>query len=155
MKLSGLDIAKYILSKRKCTHLELEKLTYLCYADYLCKYKKRLCEDFIYAFTFGPVVDSVYERYSRNHEILGGEISESVAKSRILFLSDGAEKASSIDLTLQKYMKCTAHQMVQITHSKGSPWDMKDASKAYQIIDDDLIMERHFIEEEYFEKHYS
>ena len=48
LQITGLDVAKYILTKRKCTHLALEKLTYLCYADYLCKYKKRLCEDTIY-----------------------------------------------------------------------------------------------------------
>lgn len=60
LKLSGLDIAKYILSKRRCTHLELEKLTYLCYADYLCEFGKKLCDDTIYAFTYGPVVESVF-----------------------------------------------------------------------------------------------
>lgn len=37
-QLKGLDIAKYILCETKCTHLKLEKLVYLCYADYLCKY---------------------------------------------------------------------------------------------------------------------
>ena len=29
---------------------------------------------------------------------------------------------------------------------------MKDASKQYQMIEDDLILERHSIEEEYFQK---
>lgn len=42
--------------------------------------------------------------------------------------------------------------MVNITHAKGSPWDMKDASKTYQTIDDELIIEKHCIEEQYFEK---
>ena len=36
-KLKGIDIAKYILSKIKCTQLKLQKLVYLCYADYLWK----------------------------------------------------------------------------------------------------------------------
>ena len=33
--LNGFDVAKYILCKIKCTHLKLEKLVYLCFADYL------------------------------------------------------------------------------------------------------------------------
>lgn len=154
LQITGLDIAKYILTKRKCTHLALEKLTYLCYADYLCKYKKRLCEDTIYAFTYGPVVDSVYEKYSRHKEVLGLDITESIAKSRILLLPDGMEKIGSIEETLEKYEKCSASDMVAITHAKGSPWDMKDASKYYQVIDDELIMERHSVEVDFFEKQF-
>ena len=37
--LSGLDVANYILSKVKCTHLSLEKLVYFAYADYLCDFQ--------------------------------------------------------------------------------------------------------------------
>ena len=40
--LKGLDVAKYILSKVKCTHLKLEKLVYLCFAEYLCQYGREL-----------------------------------------------------------------------------------------------------------------
>lgn len=40
--LKGIDIAKYILSKQLCTHLELEKLVYLCFANYLCATHKTL-----------------------------------------------------------------------------------------------------------------
>lgn len=61
--LSGLDVAKYILCKVRCTHLKLEKLVYLCFADYLCKYDKELYKDYMYAYKYGPVVKSVYDRY--------------------------------------------------------------------------------------------
>ena len=55
-KLSSLDVADYILTKFKCTHTRLEKLTYFCYADYLCRYNQKLFDDKIYAFKYGPVV---------------------------------------------------------------------------------------------------
>ena len=152
IKLSGLDIAKYILTKRNCTHLELEKLLYLCYADYLCMYKKRLCENTIYAFRYGPVMDSVYEKYSHHNGLLGSDLTTLVAQSRILLLPDGKEKLESIERTLEKYSKCSAYDMVNITHAKGSPWASKDSSKWYQIIEDSLIQEKHSVEEEYFEK---
>ena len=37
--LTGLDVAVYILSRIKCTHLSLEKLVYFSYADYLCDWE--------------------------------------------------------------------------------------------------------------------
>lgn len=51
-KLQGIDVAKYILSKIKCTQLKLQKLVYLCFANYLCDKGKVLFIDKIYAFKY-------------------------------------------------------------------------------------------------------
>ena len=67
--LSGLDVAKYILSKKSCTQLKLQKLVYYCYADYFCSFHKRLFEDQIYAFELGPVVKSVREKFKGSCKI--------------------------------------------------------------------------------------
>nr|DAG39526.1 MAG TPA: hypothetical protein [Bacteriophage sp.] len=156
--LTGLDVANYILSKIKCTHLSLEKLVYFAYADYLCKYSKRLFEDRIFAFKHGPVVDSVYETYKRSGSMyvkafeFGVDsdvevgVKELPARSRILFAKDGAEKLSSIDRTIQKYGKYTAGALVAFTHRAGSPWSQVDSTKAYQPISDELIMAHHYVE---------
>lgn len=156
--LTGLDVATYILSKVKCTHLSLEKLVYFAYADYLCKHSERLFEDSIYAFSHGPVIDSVYETYKKSgyeyveqpvHESdrdLRTGVKEMPAKSRILFAKDGAEKLRSIDQTIEKYGKYTAGALVSFTHRKGSPWSYVDSRKAYQIISDELIKKYHYIE---------
>ena len=156
--LIGLDVATYILSKIKCTHLSLEKLVYFAYADYLCEHSERLFEDQIYAFTHGPVVDSVYETYKRSgsqyvkplefgddSNVRTG-VKELPARSRILFAKDGAEKLRSIDQTIQKYGKYTAGTLVDFTHRSGSPWSYVDSARAYQIISDELIMAHHHIE---------
>lgn len=87
-------------------------------------------------------------------EILGGEINETVAKSRILLLPDGLEKIKSIEDSLKKYEGCSASDMVNNTHANGSPWAMKDASKNYQIIDDKIILEKHSVEEEYYQRNF-
>lgn len=156
--LTGLDVAAYILSKIKCTHLSLEKLVYFAYADYLCEHSKRLFEDRIYAFTHGPVVDSVYKTYKRSgsqyikplefgidSDVQAG-IKELPARSRILFAKDGAEKLRSIDRTIQKYGSYSAGALVDITHRIGSPWSYVDSSKAYQTISDELITAYHYVE---------
>ena len=156
--LTGLDVAAYILSKIKCTHLSLEKLVYFAYADYLCEHFERLFEDRIYAFTRGPVVDSVYETYKRSgsqyvkplefgdDSVVKAGVKELPARSRILFAKDGAEKLLSIDKTIEKYGKYTAGVLVDLTHRAGSPWSYVDSSRAYQIISDELIMAHHYIE---------
>ena len=156
--LTGLDVATYILSKIKCTHLSLEKLVYFAYADYLCEHSECLFEDRIFAFTHGPVVDSVYETYKRSgsqyvkplefgddSDVRVG-IKELPARSRILFAKDGAEKLRSIDQTIQKYGKYTAGALVDRTHRAGSPWSHVDSTRAYQIISDELIRAHHHVE---------
>ena len=158
--LSGLDVANYILSKIKCTHLSLEKLVYFAYADYLCEHSERLFEDKIFAFTHGPVVDSVYETYKRSgfqyvKSLEFGDdsnvqigVKELPAKSRILFAENGAEKLLSIDHTIQKYGKYTARELVNLTHRSSSPWSHVNSAKAYQPISDELILTHHYVESE-------
>jgi len=98
-ELIGIDVAKYILSKIKCSHLKLEKLVYMCFAEYLCNTGKELFKDKIYAYKFGPVVKSVYDKYRKygykdieTEEINSDGILELPAKSRILFAIDGLNK---------------------------------------------------------------
>lgn len=151
--LTGLDVARYILSKVKCTHLKLEKLVYLCFADYLCKYDKELYKDEIYAYKYGPVVDSVYERYkgSGYNEIEQDDIDidttgikEMPSRSRILFAEDGIEKINSIDDTLEKYGNFSANQLVHLTHKDLIPWDMAGrGTQQYVVIDNEIIKKFH------------
>ena len=155
--LSGLDVAKYILSKVHCTHLSLEMLVYLSYADYLCDTSERLFEDLIYAFKCGPVVSSVYSTCSEDgsrhigslcesdHNI-DATIDEMAISSRILFARNGTKKLTSIDRTIEKYGKCSASELVELTHRDGAPWSYVDSSKKYQRITDDLIAKYHCVE---------
>ncbi len=154
-KLLGIDIAKYILAIRTCTHLELEKLVYMCYADYLCKTGKRLFEDKIYAFKYGPVVETVYKKYKGKkiidkeaevEEMLDSNFEKLPARSRILFAEDGLNKIIQIEETLKHYSACTASKLVEITHVKNGPWDYVDKSAQFAEITDEAIIQRHYKE---------
>ena len=119
--LSGLDVANYILSKIRCTHLSLEKLVYYAYADYLCEHSERLFEDHIYAFRHGPVINSVYETFKRS----------------------GSQYVKPFEFGDDKY---SAGALVDLTHRAGTPWSYVDSSVAYQEISDNLIMAYHHVE---------
>lgn len=155
-KLKGIDIAKYILSKTQCTQLKLQKLVYLCFADYLCDTGKELFTDPIYAFRYGPVVDTVYKKYKKygykpieeEKEPIDTTVSEMPAKSRILFAEDGTEKIISIEGTLKKYGQLTARQLVDLTHRANTPWTMTQKSTwiFYSEIKSNIIKEYHKFE---------
>lgn len=154
-ELCGMDVAKYILSLIKCTHLKLEKLVYLCYADYLQKTNKRLFQDFIYAFKLGPVVDTVYNRYKEygseliDDQVINSEhIQELPSRSRILFAKDGEEKLKSIHQTILKYGKYSASKLVEITHRQGTPWEVSyRQEESFVPIQDEVILKYHKNEE--------
>ena len=156
-KLQGIDIAKYILSKITCTQLKLQKLVYFCFANYLCETGKELFTDKIYAFKYGPVVDTVYKKYKEygyksiereTEEIDSKNIHEMPAKSRILFAEDGTEKILSIEKTLKKYGSLSAAELVDLTHKNNSPWSRTSKSIwiSYSPIKIDTIKEYHKFE---------
>lgn len=150
--LTGLDVAHYILTMVRCTHLSLEKLAYFSYADYLCESGERLFEDKIYAFGYGPVVDTIYRAYKNSgyeyvspqeDSAVTPDVGEMPAKSRILFARGGLDKLLSVNRTVEKYGALSARELVGLTHRKDSPWSMADSSKKFQVISDELILERH------------
>lgn len=157
--LDGIDIAKYIVSKVQCTQLKLQKLTYFCYADYLCKNNmdKKMFYDKIFAYQYGPVVETVLERYKwygykkidEGKDIKIETKNEMPAISRILFAKDGNEILQSINGTLKKYGELKASELVSLTHKENTPWkitrDLFDNKRAE--ITDDLIFKYHKNEE--------
>ena len=159
-KLEGIDVAKYILSKVKCTQLKLQKLVYFCFADYLCDTGKELFTDKIFAFKYGPVVESVYKKYKEygykpieeeTVNIDSIHISEMPAKSRILFAEDGTEKMMSIDKTLKTYGDVSASELVDLTHRENAPWAQSSKNisklKPYSLMKLDTIRDCHKFEE--------
>jgi uncharacterized phage-associated protein len=166
--LTGMDVAKYILSKQDCTHTRLEKLTYMCYADYLCATTERLFVDQIYAFQYGPIVDGVYQQFRGHSKVHPGFTIDDVGddetrysmdlriqmRSRILFSEDGDMKMESIDRTLERYRLVRTDELVELTHTEGSPWYVaRDRVKecpdslAYTKISDEDIIKCHHVEE--------
>ena len=142
--LSGLDVARYILSIIPCDHLKLEKLTYMAYADYYCKYNTGLFSDRIYAYKYGPVITSVYKRFKKKKTTLYAEDDTEIndkkelhmaIKSRLMSSKNGLDKVFSIEETLNKYGNLTGKELVKITHKKNTPWSIVgfDDTKPKQI----------------------
>lgn len=146
LELSSLDIAKYILSKFGCTHLQLEKLTYFCHAEYLCAYKVPLFKDKVCAFDNGPICYDAYQAFKKCPQwgFVDKLEDEIVIRSRILSSKNGLDKLESIDMTLKKYMEFTAEELVNITHKDMTPWDFcYEQGSMYKEIPNDIIIALH------------
>lgn len=162
---SGSVVGSYILSVCPCTHTRLEKLAYYCYADYLCATGEKLFEDKIFAFDYGPVVESIYRQYSQESKDSPGSVIKHSGKpldddeviqfgkqykmpyrSRIIFAEDGLKKIESIDATLASLKDVSTAELVERTHRDGSPWSHTKPRKYHTEISDSSITAYHSIE---------
>lgn len=151
--ISALDIAKYIASATKVTHLKLQKLIYFVYEEYLLAYKESLFKEKIVAYQYGPVIEEVY----REFKIYGRDTIQTIDDSFVLsdredVLSTGSGAAMKISAfpkskelleilcdVIVKYEDYTANDMVNLTHEKNSPWSKVYAPNENREITDEVI----------------
>lgn len=149
--ITAYDVAKYIITSHAYCHTKIQKLVYMCYADYLIKYKKKLFDDSISAWNYGPVIPSLYKIMKKFiHAEIGTKKElktnlkyandDIVMKARIMSSEDGINKISSIDETLSKYKDYYPNDLVELTHNEDSPWSH---TKQGDIITDDCILKYH------------
>lgn len=131
-KLTAVDVAKLLISNMALSNLKLQKLLYLYYTDYLLSTGKKLFDEPIEAWKFGPVVASVYELYKANgakrinddkgskFTVVDGDVPPILAK----FVSqpDSLEMFESLKRVITKYGDKTANELVNITHRAHTPW---------------------------------
>lgn len=121
-KYSALDIAKYLICKFNSeeniiTQLKLQKLLYFIEAYYMAFYDKYALyiEDF-YAWTYGPVIKEVYDKYKifMSEAIIEEDCNNLITLDQIT--------KDSIDTICSAFGKLTAYDLIKITHLQGSPW---------------------------------
>ncbi|MBQ7503084.1 DUF4065 domain-containing protein [bacterium] len=130
------DVAKYILWRNTAdgtpaSNLRLQKLLYFAWVVYYKNFRKRLFEDAICAWKFGPVVPSVYYEYC---QYAGLPI-------RVYEKPSYADDLIILDKLMAKYFKQTTSDLVKETHAPGKPWDIvfNNGSGNRQIIAFSLI----------------
>ncbi|MFC6465146.1 Panacea domain-containing protein [Marinilactibacillus sp. GCM10026970] len=147
----AMDVATFILALKSMSHLKLQKLLYLAYADYLSRYKEPLFKDDIVSYKYGPIVEKVYQLFKKYgaEEITDSEkyafcVKDTVVPPLLMKLSNsnkGEEAIESILNTIDHYESYTANQLVTLTHSKDSPWSKTYSTdqKNTVIIDENIL----------------
>ena len=116
---TAMRVAEYIITKSyenrtPVSNLKLQKLLYFVQGQAIKVYGERAFTERIEAWDYGPVVRSVYLKF----RIFGaGPICREYP---IVSLTD--ETKDLIDEVINKYNGSSAWDLVQLTHTKGTPW---------------------------------
>ncbi|MED1404270.1 DUF4065 domain-containing protein [Bacillus mycoides] len=154
-ELSPTDVSKFILSILPSSHLKLQKLIYFSYAEFLLQTGTKLFKEPLVAFKYGPVVESVFQKY----KVHGFTIIDSIEDETICYSTESLAITPSImkvassehgDVAiacilkvLQQYGRFSAGDLVDKTHQVGGPWDRVYTPGANCEITDDLIIQYH------------
>ena len=119
----AIDVANFFIEmmqydEEKLTNLKLNKMLYYAQGHCLKRTGKRLFEDDIQAWDYGPVVESVYQAFKQygNNGIVHtcGEFN----------VDDFTEDEQRLLLDIGRvYGQYSGTDLVNKTHAKGSPWD--------------------------------
>ncbi len=144
---SALEIANYIvyLLKDVCedlTNMKLNKLIYFAQGQYLKETGKPLFNDNIEAWDYGPVVESVYQKYKRFNNKPISIYNKRMANTISMEVSDFLIGIS------RKYGKFTASSLVSKTHMINSPWDQVYQGKERHVLIPVNIIKEYFINHE-------
>lgn len=140
-----MDIAKIILSNGKYSHLELQKLVYFVYCEYLTLYGEDVFLDDFEAWRHGPVIPDIYHSFKDygDRKIAKYKDSDIFPEiySRLVKIPGYDDLIEAIDKTLDKYGGSTAWKLVNETHVPDGPWDTvyQNGKGQNKIIPKDLI----------------
>ena len=136
-KYTSAHVANYILKtffkeNIEITPIKLQKLLYICYGWNLAFSNKKLFDEPIQAWKWGPVVPSIYYYYRKMKEVpnnyyVGVFDEEKFDYSSLemvpIIPEDDEETTDVLKLVLSNYKNKSAFDLVSITHEKESPWD--------------------------------
>ena len=100
------------------TNLKLQKVLFYAQAEYFKKFGRPLFDEAIEAWSYGPVVSSVYQwlKGCGAYPITAFDVNPDASS-----ISDDDE--NELKRTWDKYSKYSAGFLVEKTHEDGSPWD--------------------------------
>ena len=149
---TSFQIANYFIKSSQSTGIPLTpmkliKLCYIAHGWHLGFTDEQLLDEIIYAWKYGPVVDTVYKEFKRYGS---SQITE-------LYSDDDAdcnyplpdEKIKPfLDFIWKAYSPYDGIQLSTMTHQPGTPWDIiwnkKGGNKEmYAIIPNDIIKEHY------------
>lgn len=133
------------ISNNQISLLKLLKLCYIAQGFSLAILDRTIFDDDIEAWRYGPVIPSLYHEFKH----FGAEnITE---KSKFFYINDDYEivedtpslKDSNdkkiIQIVWNLYGKYSGSHLVNITHKRGTPWDLTYLPNANKVISQELI----------------
>ena len=119
------------IEKRPLTNMQLQKLVYIAHGFDLAINDTALIADRVEAWTWGPVIPTLYQTLKKYGS---RPVTEPIAD--VPAISEG--DTSLVDEVWKGYGRYTAARLSAITHQTGSPWDVVWRLEAFGTIPDAL-----------------
>ena len=138
-------MAEHILWLRRCvdrdtTPMHVLKIVYVCHGWMLAANDEALITEPVEAWTYGPVVPTVYHRYKR----YGAQSILEDADDRSGELGESA--TALIEVIEEAYRPYTAVQLSALTHQPGTPWDITRRRHGIGAVIPNELIQNHFRE---------
>ena len=119
MSYQAVEVAKYIVTysnqqNKPVSNLKLQKILYFTWIDFFKTTNRRLFEDAICAWNFGPVIPAVYRKFC----IYAGESIPREYHAEI-----APEDTDILNGIIDPYLDFSASELVNKSHEEGSAWD--------------------------------
>ena len=143
---SSLVIAEYLRRKgdgvdAPLTPMQLIKLVYLCHGWMLGLHGRRLINEDVEAWRYGPVIGALYDEVKH---FRGRPVERPLADPTAVDKIEAEEK-NIIDQVFNIYGKYTGIDLSKLTHASGTPWsEIRRAGRSgWEVIPNDLVT-KHF-----------
>ena len=131
----------------KLTHLQIQKLVYFAHGWTLGATEQNLIRDAVEAWKLGPVIRTIYDEFRP----YGGDPICGLAKGLdaagsdlVAITSNFSELEKQImGLVFDTYGNMDGYQLSDLTHAKGSPWDIVRNVQHDTVIPNEIIKD-HF-----------
>lgn len=121
MDIANLLIQNSIIRGTKLSNLRLQKILYLIQASFLQRFNQQLFPDTFEAWTYGPVIPSVYHAFKHNgSNTISKTLSDDESETLELLLSN-SEIMETVTFVEDTYTGVDDFGLVEVTHTYG-PW---------------------------------
>ncbi len=122
-------IANFFLEQKghKIDNLKLNKIVYIALGFSLALLEEDLFEENVEAWTYGPVIPSLYHEFKDNAREVIDRLScfysythDSLYRPKMK--KDNSDLNTLMETVYEKYGRLPSSTLVTITHKKGTPW---------------------------------
>ncbi|WP_051964951.1 Panacea domain-containing protein [Deinococcus misasensis] len=120
-------IAEAARRGKALTHIEIQKLAYICHGYALALKNRPLIASHAYAWKYGPVFPTLYSELQR----YGAEPITDLLSEPLQLDPEALEVVRAV---MDVYGEYGASKLVEVTHQKGTPWHRSWQANHYSVI---------------------
>ncbi len=150
---TSLEVANYFIRQSLKTGIELTpmkliKLSYIAHGFHLGIYSKELLDEAVYAWQYGPVIETLYYKFREYKDCQIDELHRDKATG--VYPMPRIDVVPLLEKIWNTYGQYDGITLSAMTHQEGTPWDITwnkvgGKNKRSAVIPNDLI-------EEYYEE---